>query len=72
MLARSPRVKTSQAVKEKEGILSRDSYEPGDMVSSDQFNVNTAGWKFDGYGREPPENGYHGGAIYVDAASGLV
>ena len=70
--ARSPRVKTSKAVKEKEGILSRGSYEPGDMVSSDQFNVHTAGRKFDGYGRESPENGFHGGTVYVDAASGLV
>ena len=72
MRARSPQVKTSQAVKEKEGMLPCDSYEPGDMVSSNQFNVHTAGQKFDWYGREPPENGYHGGTIYVDAASVLV
>ena len=72
MRARSPRVKTSKAVKEKEGILFCNSYEPGDMVPSDQFNVHTAGRKFDGYGCEPHENGYHGGTVYVDAASGLV
>jgi len=69
---RSPKVKTTKAIKEKEGILSTDSYEPGDMVSTDQFVVKTVGRKLSGYGRESSESGIHGGTVYVDAASGLV
>ena len=42
------------------------------MISSDQFNVHTSGQKFSGYGREAIANGFHGGTIYVDSASGLV
>ena len=72
MKSRSPKVKITKAIKEKEGILSRDCYEPGDMVSSDQFNVYTTGRKFSGYGKESSENGFNGGTVYVDAASGLV
>ena len=72
MRTRTPKVKVSKAIAEKEGVLSRDCYEPGDMVSSDQFNVHTAGRKLNGYGRESAENGYHGGTVYIDASSGLV
>lgn len=72
MKSRSPKVKVTKAIKEKAGILSRDSYEPGDMVSSDQFNVHTTGRKLSGYGRESSENGFHGGTVFVDASSGLV
>ena len=35
--------KTSKPVKAKEGILSRDKYEPGDKISSDQYVVMTPG-----------------------------
>ncbi|KAL7529135.1 hypothetical protein ACHAXR_002811, partial [Thalassiosira sp. AJA248-18] len=42
------------------------------MISSDQFNVHTAGRKLTGYGREGPENSLHGGTLYTDAASGLI
>lgn len=72
MKARSPKVKTTKIIKEKDGILKRDKYEPGDMVSSDQFNVHTAGRSLKGYGRESAENGLHGGTLYVDSASGLI
>ena len=50
MRARMPKVKVSKAIAEKEGVLSRDCFEPGDMVSSDQFNVHTTGRKLNGYG----------------------
>jgi hypothetical protein len=72
MKARVPKVKVSKTIAATEGILKRDCYEPGDMVSSDQFNVHTSGRKLDGYGRESAETGYHGGTVYIDAASGLV
>ena len=41
--AKSPEEKTSKPVKQKEGILSRDKYKPGDLISSDQFMVMTPG-----------------------------
>ena len=72
MRAKSPGVKISKAIEAKAGILSRDSYEPGDMVSTDQFNVHTPGRRLKGYGRESKDNSYHGGTVYIDAASGLV
>lgn len=72
MRAKSPGVKISKAIEAKAGILSRDSYEPGDMVSSDQFNVHTPGRRLKGYGRESKDSSYHGGTVYIDAASGLV
>ena len=72
MKARVPKVKVSKTIAATEGILKKDCYEPGDMVSSDQFNVHTSGRKLDGYGRESAETGYHGGTVYIDAASGLV
>jgi len=34
---RNPEVMRQQAIKEKEGILAADRYEPGDFVSMDQF-----------------------------------
>ena len=72
MKARKPKVKTSKHTKATDNILKVNSYEPGDMISSDQFNVHTPGRKLSGYGREALENGFHGGTIYVDSASGLV
>jgi len=38
MKARKPKVKTSKHDKTKENILKQSSYEPGDVISSDQFN----------------------------------
>jgi hypothetical protein len=69
---KSPKEKTTKPVKQKEGILSRDKYKPGDLISSDQFVVMTPGRLLTGYGREAPHNSFHGGTIYQDAASNLV
>ena len=72
MRVKTPKVKQSKAIAEKAGMLSRDCYEPGDMVSSDQFNVHTAGRKLHSNGQALAKNGFRGGAVYIDAAFGLV
>jgi hypothetical protein len=69
---RTTGTKTTSVKRERDGVIKTDCYEPGDMVSSDQFNVSTSGRLLSGFGRESIDNGYHGGTIYVDAASGLV
>ena len=69
---RSTGTSTSKPVANKQGILSRDKYEPGDMISSDQYIVNTPGRLLSGYGRDAQQNCYHGGTIFQDAASNLV
>lgn len=69
---RSTGVTKKKSVEEKEGILSRDKYKPGDMVSVDQFVVKTPGRQLKGYGREGENGRYHGGTIYNDAASGAI
>ena len=67
---RSPKVKTSQAIAEREGVIAGYNYKPGDFVSTDQFVVSTPGRLLEGYGRESAENCYDGGTIFVDACSG--
>ena len=69
---RSPQVKKSTAIPEKEAILSRDRYEAGDFVSADQFVVNTPGRLLSGFGREDDRNKFHGGTIFQDAATGII
>ena len=70
--AKSAGVKTSKPVASQQHVLSRDKYEPGDMISTDQYTVKTPGRLFKGYGREAQHNSFHGGTIYQDAASNLV
>ena len=40
---RSTGTKKQTIIPEKEGIISRDKYKPGCLVSSDQFVINTPG-----------------------------
>jgi hypothetical protein len=65
-------VKHSAAIPENEGALSRNRYEVGDFVSTNQFICKTPGWLPESYGRESKERHFQGGAIYNDAASGLI
>ena len=58
-------VKT-KAVKESEGSLSREQYQPRDFVSLDQYVVPTPGRLPTGYGREHAHNMFHGGTIFRD------
>ena len=69
---KSSDVVTSKTIASKEGALSRDQYEPGDNIATDQFVVKTAGRLFKGYGREASHNCFHGGTIFQDTASNLV
>ena len=69
---RTPGVKYTKADPQKEGALSRDWYEVGDFVSTDQFICRTPGHLPEGYGRESTDRRFHGGTIYNDAASGLI
>lgn len=69
---RSTGTSTSKPFASQQGILSHDKYEPGDMISSDQYIVNTPGRLLSGYGRDAQQNCYHGGTIFQDAASNLV
>ena len=62
----------TKKVPSKEGVLSTEKYEPGDMISTDQFIVRTPGRKLNGYGREGKELCYSGGTLYADAASRLI
>jgi transposase InsO family protein len=52
--------------------LKFNKYEPGDLVFSDQFNVNTPGRPLSGYGREGSDQSLHGGTLFTDAASNYV
>ena len=69
---RSPGVMQQTPVVEKQGALSRDRYEPGDFVSTDQYVVRTPGRLPSGYGREAAEKRFHGGTIFRDAATGII
>jgi hypothetical protein len=69
---RSPQVKTSKPVPEKEGSLSWDKYEAGDFVSADQFIMNTPGRLFSGYGRKDNRNNFHCCTLFQDAATGII
>ena len=69
---KSTGVKTSKTVIEKDGVLKFNKYEPGDLVFSDQFNVNTPGRPLSGYGREGSDQSLHGGTLFTDAASNYV
>ena len=69
---RSAGANKRQPLLDKEGLLSRDKYEVGDFVSTEQFFVRTTGRLSNGYVREQRYNRFHGDTIYNDAASGLI
>ena len=54
--AKSSDVVTSKPIASKEGALSRDQYEPGDNIATDQFVVKTAGRLLKGYVQETTNN----------------
>ena len=53
-------------------MLASDNYKVGVFMSTDLFVVKTLGRIFSGSVRERHNNTFHGGAIYNDAASGLI
>ncbi len=66
---RSPKVSWTQPLEDPEGAITRDQYEVGDFVSTDQFICKTPGRLPTGYGRESHNRRFQGGTIYNDAAS---
>jgi hypothetical protein len=69
---RSPMVLQMQALEDCEGALTRDQYEVGDVVSTDQFICMMPGHLPIRYGWESQHRRYQGSTIYNDAASGLI
>ena len=65
-------MKTSETIVGKDGILSRNKYEPGDIISTNQYVVEMPGCLVKDYGRELLLNSFCGGTIYQDAASNIV
>ncbi len=65
-------MKSSMVIPENERALSRNRYEAGDFVSTDQFICKTPGRLPEGYGRESKEQHFLGGTIYNDSALGLI
>jgi hypothetical protein len=54
-----------------EGAITRDQYNVGDFVSTDQFICLTPRRLPTGYGRGSQDRRYQGSTIFNDAASGL-
>jgi len=69
---RSPNVSQTQPLEDHEGAITRDQYEVGDSVSTDQLICKTPKRLPTGYGRESQDRRFQGGTIYNDAASGLI
>jgi hypothetical protein len=69
---RSTNVATTKAIPQSEGALSRDKYEVGDFVSTNQFICRTPSQLPEGYGHESADRRFQGGTIYNDAALGLI
>jgi len=69
---RSPNVSWTQPLEDREGAITRDRYEVGDFVSTDQFICKTPGHLPTGYRRESQNRHFQGSTIYNDAASGLI
>ena len=69
---RTPNVSRTRLIDDREGAITRDQYNVGDFVSTDQFICKTPGRLPTGYGRESQDRRFQGGTIYNDAASGLI
>eukprot|EP00956_Cyclotella_meneghiniana_P007012 scaffold9457_cov86-Cyclotella_meneghiniana.AAC.2 len=53
-------------------VLKTSHLAPGQCISCDHYVSPTKGRNLDGYGKATASNGYTGGAIYVDHASGKI
>ena len=54
------------------GVLKREKLQPGDLVFSDQYVSSLPGQNFNTCGQELCHQGFHGGTIFCDAASGYM
>jgi hypothetical protein len=62
----------TRLLEDREGAITRDQYNVGDFVSTNQFICKTPGRLLTGYGRESQDHRYQGGTIFNDAAPGLI
>ena len=65
--AKSSTVVASKLIASKEGALSRDQYEPGYNITTDQFVVETVGRLMKGYGQKAAHHCFHGDTIFSKA-----
>ena len=65
-------MKREKALKERQGILSRDLCEVGDFVSMNQFMVNTKICLTKSYTREANHNMFHRVTISCDKATSIM
>ncbi len=68
----TPNALRTRLLDNREGAITRDQYNVGDFVSTDQFICKTPGCLPTGYGRESQDCHFQGGTIFHDAASGLI
>ncbi len=68
----TPNVLRMRLLDDCEGAITRDQYNIGDFISTDQFSCKTPGRLPTGYGRESQDCRFQGGTIFNDAASGLI
>jgi hypothetical protein len=61
-----------QLLDDREGAITRDQYNIGDFISTDQFICKTSRHLLTGYGRESQDCRFQGSTILNDAASGLI
>ncbi len=69
---RTPNVLQTCLLDDREGAITRDQYNVGDFVSTDQFICKTPGCLPTRYGRESQNCRFQGSIIFNDAASGLI
>ncbi len=69
---RTPNVLRMRLLDNHEGAITRDQYNVGDLVSTDQFMCKTPRRLRTKYGRESQDCHFQGGTIFNDAASGLI
>ena len=60
---RSPTLSRTQPLEDREGAITRDQYEVGDFVSTDQFICKTPGRLPTGYGQESQDRHFQGSTI---------
>jgi hypothetical protein len=65
-------VSRTQLLEDREGAITRDQYNAGDFVTTDQFICKMPRCLPTGYGRESQDHHFQGGTIFNYAASGLI
>jgi hypothetical protein len=68
----TPNILRQHLLNDREGAITRDQYNVGDFVSTDQFICKTPRRLPTGYGHGSQDRRYQGGTIFNDAASGLI